>query len=126
MRLTLEQYNRLINVSKKSKYHNNKIDIDGHKFDSTKEGKRYNELKLLERAGAIKDLELQKVFELQPGYTKNGKKIRPITYKADFVYLNLANNKIIVEDVKGFKTKEYLLKKKIFEYVYEDLEIKEV
>lgn len=104
------------------KYHNKKIIIDGIVFDSTKEGKRYQELKLLERAGVIKDLELQKEFELQPSYKKNGRTVRKISYIADFCYYE--NGKYVVEDAKGCKTQVYKLKKKMFEYRY-DYEIRE-
>ena len=53
-----------------NKYYNEKVIVDGIKFDSKKESKRYVELKLLEKVKLIKDLELQKEFELQPKYTK--------------------------------------------------------
>lgn len=108
------------------KYGNKKIIIDGIEFDSKKEGNRYIELKLLERAGEIKDLELQKVFELQPGFKKNGNTYIRITYVADFYYYDIRNNNYVVEDTKGFKTEVYKIKKKLFEYKYPDLEIKEI
>lgn len=109
-----------------SKYHSKKAVIDGIKFDSKKEAERYIQLKLLEKAKLIKDLELQKSFELQPTFKKNGKTYRKISYIADFYYFDIHLGKYIVEDVKGFKTKEYALKKKMFEYVYKDLELIEV
>ena len=100
--------------------------IDGITFDSKREAKRYCELKLLERAGKIKDLSLQHKFELQPSFKKKGKTIRAITYIADFVYFDFDRMQNVVEDVKGFKTKEYLLKKKLFEYKFPDLTIIEI
>ena len=100
--------------------------VEGISFDSKKEGKRYSELKILENAGLIKDLELQKVFELQPAFKKNGKTYRKITYKADFCYFDNHLNKYIVEDTKGFKTEVYKIKKKMFEYKFPDLELLEV
>ena len=109
-----------------SKYHSKKVRVDGIEFDSKKEAKRYSELKLLERVGEIKELELQKVFELQPSFKKNGKTYRKTTYKADFYYFNNRTGKYIVEDVKGFKTEVYKLKKKMFEYKYNDLELREL
>jgi hypothetical protein len=109
-----------------SKYNNNKIEIDGEKFDSELELRRYQELKLLERAGTIKDLRRQVRFELQASYKKNNKTIRGIYYVADFVYYSFSERKIIVEDTKGYKTEVYKLKKKLFEYKYKNLEIKEV
>ena len=109
-----------------SKYKNKKIIIDGIKFDSKKEGNRYIQLKTLEKEGLIQELKLQKEFLLQPAFKKNGKTYRKITYKADFCYFSVKEGKYIVEDVKGFKTEVYKLKKKIFEYVYKDLELKEI
>ena len=113
-------------VGTTSKYHSKKVVVDGITFDSKKEAKRYQELKLMERAGIIKELELQKEFELQPGFKKNGKTYRKITYKADFCYFHNEEYKYICEDVKGFKTEVYKLKKKLFEYKYKDLELREV
>lgn len=103
------------------KYHNKKTTIDGIIFDSKKEANRYCELKLMEKAGLIKDLELQPKFELIPTQKKHGKTYRKTTYKADFKYFDVEANEIIVEDVKGFKTKEFRLKEKLFiqKYDYE-------
>ena len=98
-----------------SKYHSRKTAVDGIVFDSAKEARRYVELKLLERAGKIRDLKLQPEFVLQPGFRKNGKTYRQIAYKADFI-----------EDVKGLKTPVYCLKRKLYEYKYPDSEIREV
>ena len=109
-----------------NKYRNKKIIIDGKELDSKLEGKRYRELKLLERAGVIKDLQLQPAFELLPSFKKNGKTYQKIKYIADFSYFDNELGKVIVEDTKGFKTEVYKLKKKLFEYIYKDLEIKEV
>lgn len=107
-----------------NKYHNKKVEVDGIKFDSIKEANRYTELKLLLRAGKIKELELQPRFLLQPRYRKHNKTIRSIEYVADFSYIDNKGKKI-VEDVKGIKTEVYKLKKKIFEYKY-NLEITEI
>ena len=108
-----------------SKYYSRKVIIDEIKFDSKKEGNRYLELKLLLKARKIRDLELQKKFELLPKYKINGKTIRAISYVADFVYWDISKNEMIIEDTKGFKTEVYKLKKKLFEYKY-GIEIKEV
>lgn len=110
-----------------NKYFNKKVIVDGIKFDSKKEAKRFTELKLLKKAGLIKELELQKVFEIQPKYTNNkGEHIRAITYKADFFYYDNKRKIYIVEDTKGYRTDVYKLKKKLFEYVYPNLTIEEV
>lgn len=109
------------------KYHNRKVIVDdGIKFDSLKEAKRYKELKILEKADEITELRLQVPFELQPSFKKNGKTIRKIEYIADFVYYDNKLQKYVVEDVKGYKTDVYKLKKKLFEYKYPHLTIKEL
>lgn len=95
-----------------SKYNANKAIVDGIEFDSCKEANRYCELKLLQRAGAIKDLELQKAFELIPaqrepdtigkrGGVIKGKTIeQAVTYRADFFYTDAKTGEKICEDVK--------------------------
>lgn len=110
-----------------NKYRNTKVIYDGFKFDSKKELKRYQELKLLERAGEITKLQRQIKFILQPSYTNNlGKHIREISYIADYFYYDKKKEIYIVEDVKGIRTEVYKIKKKLFEYVYPNLTIKEI
>lgn len=92
-----------------SKYHNRKVEIDGIKFDSIKEGERYLKLKLLLKAGKIRDLQMQVEFELIP---KQGGE-RACKYKADFVYHMADTGKMVVEDVKGKRTREYIIKRKL-------------
>lgn len=105
-----------------NKYRNKKIVVDNIKFDSILEARRYNELKLLLRAGKIQDLKLQPRFLLQEGFKKNGKTYRKIEYVADFMYIE--DDKTIVEDVKGFATKDFKIKEKLFNYIYKDLELR--
>ena len=105
-----------------SKYGNKKVLIDGIKFDSMAEGRRYKELKLLQRAEIIKELELQPKFLLQESFKKNGKTYKKIEYIADFQYIE--NGKVVVEDVKGKETEVFKIKHKLFEYKYKDLELK--
>ena len=103
---------------KQSKYYNKKVSIDGYEFDSEKEASRYYQLKLLLRAGEISNLELQKEYELIPAqyetferYSQKGKRLkngvrlveRKTVYVADFVYIDTATGKTVVEDVKGYK-----------------------
>ena len=107
---------------KQSKYRNSITTIKGIKFDSKRESLRYLELLTLEKAGKIKDLKLQEAFELQPAFSKAGKRYRAIYYYSDFSYNQ--DNKYIVEDVKGFKTAVFQLKQKMFEYRYPDLTLK--
>ena len=105
-----------------NKYRNKKVIVDEKEFDSKREGNRYKELKLLERAGEIKNLELQPRFLLQDSFKKNGRTFRKIEYVADFKYIE--NGKTIVEDTKGIQTDVFKLKHKIFEKVYPDLELR--
>ena len=106
---------RTYRTRSRNKYGNKKCKIDGYTFDSLKEGHRYAELKILLREGKIKDLELQKEYELVPSYVEatTGKRIRPVYYKADFVYYDIENEKTVIEDVKGYKTEGYKIKKKL-------------
>ena len=113
-------------LSKTNKYHNKKVTIDGITFDSKLEATRYTELKLLERKGIIKDLKLQPSYELIPTFKKDNKTYKKATYKADFSYYDNELGKTIIEDTKGYKTDVYELKKKLFEYLYKDLTIREV
>ena len=100
-----------------NKYHSKKITIDGETFDSRREAKRWEELKLLKRAGEIQDLRRQVKFELIPSQKVNGKVAeRACTYVADFVYTE--NGKTVVEDSKGFRTDTYKIKRKLMLYVH--------
>lgn len=109
------------------KYHNIKISVDGIKFDSKLEAERYAQLKMMERAGVIRDLELQPEYELIPSFKKDGKTWRKTVYKADFRYILCEDDKTIIEDVKGsisVITDVFRLKQKLFEYKYPELTIK--
>lgn len=109
------------------KYHNTKTIVDGIKFDSKLEAKRYGQLKLMERAGVIRDLELQPEYELIPSFRKSGKTWRRTVYRADFRYILCEDDRIIIEDVKGSTaviTDVFRLKQKLFEYRYPELTIK--
>jgi len=109
-----------------SKYNSKKTVVDGQKFDSKKEARRYQELLLLEKAGVIKDLRMQVKFTLIPAQRDEatGKVVeRECSYKADFVYDE--DGKTVVEDVKGFRTKEYIIKRKLMMWRY-GIRIREV
>lgn len=112
----------------RSKYNNIKTTIDGIEFDSRKEADYYCQLKLLKRAGEIRDFGLQPRYELQPTFEKDGTTHRSITYVADFVVVNNngTTDVIDVKSAKNFKTDVYKIKKKLFEYKYPDKTIKEV
>lgn len=101
-----------------SKYRAKKEKVDGITFASRKEASRYRQLKLMEKAQAIQDLQIQVKFPLIPK-TKYGREVR---YIADFVYYE--QGKMVVEDTKGFKTDVYKLKKRLLAEKY-GIEIKE-
>lgn len=117
------------------KYHNSKVVIDGITFDSKKEAIRYQELKLLQTAGEISGLKLQVKYTLIPaqyepdtigkrGRIKKGKLIeRECSYIADFVYFE--NGYTVVEDTKGVRTKDYIIKRKLMLWVH-GIRIKEI
>ena len=131
--------NRAIRWYEPSKYHNRKVIIDGIEFDSEKEGKRYNELKVLAKAGEISDLRLQVKYELIPAqYEMKDEWVSPtrvqqkevcveraVNYIADFVYRDTMTEETVVEDVKGMRTEVFRLKKKLMRWRY-GIEIKEV
>ena len=115
----------------RSKYFAKKTTINGIEFDSRKESRRYQDLLLLERAGAIQDLQRQVKFVLIPAqyetyerYGKNGQKLqdgqrtleRECSYVADFVYQ--MDGEMVVEDTKGFRTNDYIIKRKLMLYIH--------
>lgn len=110
-----------------AKYKNRKITWQGRTFDSRKEFDRYQELLLLQRAGKIRDLQTQVRYELIPNqYGPDGKMVeRSVAYKADFVYQDMATGQTVVEDTKGFRTQEYIIKRKLMRYRY-GIEIREI
>lgn len=122
---------------KKSKYGAKKTVIDGEKFDSIKEGRRYQELLRLQKTGAISDLRRQVKYVLIPAQREpdrvgaRGGKIqgrlieREVAYIADFVYYDHDYRQEIVEDTKGFRTPEYIIKRKLMLYL-KGIRIKEV
>ena len=86
-------------------------------FDSAKEYRRFVQLKMMERAGGIKNLRRQVPYELIPSQRIDGKVVEyPCKYIADFVYEE--NGKEIVEDSKGEKTKDYIIKRKLMLFVH--------
>ena len=109
-------------TDKPEKYHNRKctVTIPGSvkqiTFDSVKEARRFGELELMKNTGKIRDLRLQVNFTLQEGFTTAaGERVRPIVYRADFVYQEPSPTgwRTVVEDVKGVRTKEYSMKRKM-------------
>lgn len=94
------------------KYRAIKTTVGGVTFDSGLEAKRYTQLVMLEEGEVIKNLQLQPKFRLMDSYKYDGKPIKAIDYIADFMYEE--DGKRIVEDVKGIRTKEYIIKSKLF------------
>lgn len=125
----------------KSKYYNIKTKTsDGIVFDSVKEARRWEQLLLLQKAGKIVELQRQVKYELIPAqyesyerYSKKGERLkdgrrlieRKVEYVADFVYTDAETGETIVEDTKGVRTKDYILKRKLVLAVY-GIRIKEV
>ncbi len=114
----------------KSKYGNIKTTIDNVTFHSIKESRRYMQLKLLQKVGSISDLQLQPKFVLQEAFYDNaGTKHQPITYSADFQYIDTRTQETVIEDVKSsktFNTDVYKIKKKLFLKKYPALSFQEI
>ena len=125
---------------KANKYCNKKVIVNGEIFDSEKEYRRYRELLLLEKAGAITDLQRQVKFVLIPAqyetferYGKIGQRLkdgrrcieRGVDYYADFVYTE--NGQKVVEDTKSeaTKTKDFVIKRKLMLYIH-GIKVREV
>ena len=101
-----------------NKYRNQKVKVNGEKFDSKKEAERWAQLRLLEKVGEITDLKRQVSFELIPSQKIGGKVVeRACYYIADFVYLD-SKGHIVIEDAKGVRTKEYIIKRKLMLWVH--------
>lgn len=112
--------------NKQSKFHNVSTEVDGIKFASKKEAKRWQELLLLQKSGVITNLERQYKFELLPSLQRSdGTKERPVSYVADFVYGIAAERRgvpslapLVVEDSKGVRTPDYIIKRKLLLFRY--------
>ena len=102
-----------------SKYRAIPTDVDGVRFASRLEARRYQELRLMEAAGEIRDLELQPRYPLRV----NGRLV--CTYVADFRYWDVRAGRQVVEDAKGVRTSTYKLKAKLMKAVH-DIEVQEV
>lgn len=98
-----------------NKYKNRRITTPEGKFDSKREYERWCELKLLQRTGEISRLQRQVRYNLVPMQRNRCRNERPVDYIADFVYVK--NGRTIVEDVKGKRTPEYIIKRKLMLYL---------
>lgn len=110
---------------KPHKYGAEPTTVDGIKFPSMKEANYYCELKLLKRAGEIKDFDRQVKFVLQPAYDRKGEHIREIAYYADFVITYKDDSQKVI-DVKGYETDVFKMKKKMLLYKYPNIDFEEV
>lgn len=116
-----------------NKYKAKKHVVDGITFDSKKEAQRYCELLMLQRAKEIKDLQTQVKFVLIPSQKdENGKVIeRECSYIADFVYYDIRANKVVVEDVKGYRDPsssgyaKFVIKRKLMLHIH-NIRVREV
>ena len=106
-----------------NKYKNKKTIVDGIKFDSEMESHYYIYLKHLKEIGEVVDFVLQPTYLLQEGFNLNGKRIRPITYKADFKVIYKDGHEEVI-DVKGKLTEEFKIKRKMLLYRYRDINFK--
>lgn len=96
------------------KYRNTKKEVDGLRFDSLREARRWKTLRLLEDSGEITNLRRQVKFVLIPTQRIDGKVVeRECSYYADFVYVDRLTDKTVVEDAKGYRTPEYVIKRKL-------------
>lgn len=132
--MNLSEYRKML--QKGSKYGNKQVTVGNETFDSSKEYRRFCELKLLQRAGKISGLQRQVKYVLIPtqrepdeigprGGVKEGKVIEyECAYIADFVYVN-NKGETVVEDTKGFKTKDYIIKRKLM-FERHGIRIKEI
>lgn len=111
------------NSGPKNKYKNIYCTVDNIWFPSIGEANRYRDLKLLERAGEIKDLKRQPKFQIIKPFEHSGIKYRGAKYTADFQYTE--NGKTVVEEFKGFRDKTYVLRLKMFLTEHPEIQFKE-
>ena len=117
---------------RKAKYSNVKTPVGDYVFDSKREAKRYSELLILQRAGAISGLELQPVYR----FSINGKPVlirsdgypngRQVRYVADFKYIDTRTGKVKWEDSKGMRTPEFILKKAFLQAISPEIDLVEI
>lgn len=108
----------MIHRSPRAKYGAVKSVIDGIRFDSKAEARRYVQLKALQQAGEISDLELQVAYTLLPTQKNALRTERPVKYVADFRYTR--DGAVVVEDTKSkpTRTPEYVIKRKLMLHVH--------
>lgn len=117
--ISADDYNELTKQETPRKYHNEPIKVDGIRFDSKAEARRYGELRLMQDAGKIYGL------VHHPSYPISIDDCFICKYIADFAYLDIDTDRLIIEDVKGVRTQAYQIKKKLMKALY-NIDIMEV
>jgi hypothetical protein len=103
----------------RSKYNARRVTVDGQRFASQVEAREYGNLKIRQAAGEITGLRLQPRYTLQDGFVdQQGRRWQPVTYVADFAYVETATGRHVAEDVKGMKTAVFAIKEKWFRWAY--------
>ena len=114
---------RLVRAQNRNKYNAHKTTVCGHTFDSKREAEVYLDLLSRKQHGEILRIGLQPSYTLLAGFVDNqGNKQRPITYTADF-FVTYADGHSEVIEVKGVRTRDYLLRKKLFLYMMRKTDI---
>lgn len=110
-----------------SKYHSRKVTTPDGVFDSHREYDRWVNLKMMQLAGFITQLQRQVRFDLIPAApAEHGKRAeRGVSYVADFTYIDIASGGFVVEDAKGVRTPDYIIKRKLMRWIH-GIEVKEV
>lgn len=110
--VTKEEYEAMVKGKGRNKYNAKKTTIDGIKFDSLLEGRRYQYLKVLEQAGEIRNLTCHPFWNIEVCGDRICK------YTADFKYWDCRSGKEVIEDTKGRKTRDYVIRVKLLKAVH--------
>lgn len=114
--ISAEDYQAIVKQEKKPKYRNvkQKRIWQGKEItlDSTAEANRFDELVLMQEQGVIRDLVLQPIFPLKVNETK------VCSYRPDFQYVDCETGETIIEDTKGFRTREFIIKKRLMKAIH--------
>lgn len=110
-------FGNIFDQKSKNKFGNKKVEVNGMTFDSEGEYSHYCHLRLLERAGQIRNLKHHVTFELIPPQVICGQKVQGTSYEADFVYEKAPDWVRVVEDYKGFRTDGYIVKRKMMKFI---------
>jgi len=115
-------------MTRYNKFQNQKTEVNGITFDSKLEADRFQQLKLMELAGEITNLRLQVEFQIFQGYINpdTGEKTKSSNYVGDFMYTDIHEHKVIVEDTKGIETPDFKLKWKLVQSQYPQYEFRKV